>query len=300
MGATAESLEACVARLSKVFEDQGIDPKKEKVKAAIQGYCTSGSQELVLITEKKRPDPTLTIDALGSYRQGNINSGSASMTIAYQREWTHHGLELSLSGEYLKETDGFTYHKVSATVQEEFFLSNHWSLFGFAALGRNTQRELAFSASEFLGVSFNVLGREADHQIKLSSAVGHRFEQALDGQLVQTDEDGRSIGFSNNNFLLSHRLKYTGKFLHDTVELAAAAWFQHILFSPEQNGAPPRWMDLNDYRVLLQLSVKVKIADLGRSSELFFALGGTYEYFSKTLSSFPDDLAIQAGFGVRF
>jgi hypothetical protein len=299
---TPETLEACTARVSALFETEGLDPRDTKAREAIQGYCSSASQELVLVSRKERPEPTLTIDVTGSYRRGNIDSGSIAGSIGYGREWQRHGLELSFSGEYLQETDGFTYHRLSATVQDELFLTGHWSLFGFASVGRDTRRELAFSASEFVGVMFNLFGRESklNHEIKLSTAVGHRYEEQLNGLLFQTDTEDLSVGFANNNFVASHRIKYTGKFLNETLEIVAAAWLQHILYSPEQNGRPPRWLDLSDYRVIAQLGIKLKIADLGETSELFFEIGGTYEYFSKTLANSKDDLSIQGGIGVKF
>jgi len=290
--------ENCARTLTEAFKAQGKNPDEDpSIQRAIQSACATGAREYVIVSPKAEKEPVFTIDATGSGSLGNVTTGTLTGTASYEQTWDKHEIEVAVTGTWFLEEGGSSYHSFLISGLEEVFLSEHWSVFAFVGIGRDTKKALAFTSNEFVGAMYNILGRENPHQIKLSGAVGHRYEETLDGALAAEANDQ---GFSNNNAVLSWRAKYEGKLFNDAIELMAALWFQHILYSPPNGVDGHRVFDFTDYRLVLQLNLKVNFAHFGNGARAYISLGGTYEYFARPLTSSPYDLLLQGGLGVSF
>jgi hypothetical protein len=290
--------ENCHKVLNERFKAQGQDPTKDpKLQETIDLACKSGSSQFVIIVPEKPKDPVFTLDATGSGSMGNVTAGTITGTAKVKKTWKKHELEVVATGTWLLEEDGSVYHSFSVSGTDEYFLTDHWSLFGYASVGQDTKKELAFSASEFVGAIYNVFGRESPHQLKVSAAAGHRYEETLSGALALEANDQ---GFSNNNAVMSWRVKYEEKLFNEALELMAAIWFQHILYSPANSIEGSRFLDVSDYRVAVQLNLKVNVARFASGARAYVSMGGTYEYFARPLADSPYDLLIQGGLGVSF
>jgi hypothetical protein len=290
--------ENCRTILTEAFKSQGKDPTEDPaIQRAIESACATGASEYVIITPKEEQEPVFTIDATGSGTFGNVNAGNITGTASYSQAWEKHELEVLATGTWFMEEDGASYHSFLISGLEEYFLTDHWSVFALVGVGRDTKKALAFTASEFVGAMYNVLGRENPHQIKLSGAVGHRYEETIAGGLAVEENAQR---FSNNNAVASWRVKYEGKLFEDAVELMAALWFQHILYSPPNGVDNHRFFDVTDYRLIAQLNLKVTIARFASGARAYISLGGVYEYFARPLTNSPFDLMLQGGLGVSF
>jgi hypothetical protein len=288
----------CESSLTESFQKQGLDPAKDpKIQEAIRSACKTGASEIVLVTPQAAKDPVFTLDATGSGSMGNVNAGTITGTGSIKKTWTKHELEVIAAGTWLLEEDGSTYHAFLISGVEEVFLTDHWSVFAYASIGRDTKKALAFTANEYTGAIYNIFGRESPHQLKISAAVGHRYEETTGGILALEANDQ---GFSNNNAVASYRIKYEEKFFQEAVELMAALWFQHILYSPANTIENARVLDVSDYRVMLQLNFKVNVARFANGAKAYISFGGTYEYFARPLTDSPYDLLLQGGLGVSF
>jgi|GEM_PF-2579491 len=288
----------CESSLSESFKKQGLDPSNDpKIQEAIRSACKTGPSEIVLVTPQAAKDPVFTLDATGSGTMGNVNAGTITGTGSVKKTWKKHELEVIATGTWLLEEDGSTYHAFLVSGVEEIFLTDHWSVFAYASVGRDTKKALAFTANEYTGAIYNIFGRESPHQLKVSAAVGHRYEETIEGALAL---DGNDQGFSNNSAVASYRIKYEEKFFKDAVELMAALWFQHILYSPANSVESARVLDVSDYRVALQLNLKVNVARFANGAKAYISMGGTYEYFARPLTDSPYDLLLQGGLGVSF
>jgi hypothetical protein len=290
--------EHCAATLAEAFKAQGKDPESDPaIQRAIQSACSTGAREYVIVSPKEEKEPVFTIDATGSASLGNVTTGTLTGSASYQQTWDRQEIEVVATGTWFFDEDGSSYHSFLVSTLGEYFLSEHWSVFAFVGVGRDTKKALAFTANEFVGAMYNVLGHDHPHQIKLSGAVGHRYEETLDGALAFEANDH---GFSNNNAVLSWRAKYEGKLFGDAIELMAALWFQHILYSPPNGVDGHRVLDFTDFRLVLQLNLKVNFAEFGNGARAYISLGGTYEYFARPLTSSPYDLLLQGGLGISF
>ncbi len=288
----------CEKTLSESFKKQGLDPSKDpKIQEAIKSACKTGASEIVLVTPQAPKDPIFTLDATGSGSMGNVDAGTITGTASVKKTWTKHEMEVIATGTWLLEEDGGTYHAFLVSGVEEVFLSDRWSVFAYASVGRDTKKALAFTANEYTGAIYNIFGRGSPHQLKISAAVGHRYEETTGGILALEANDQ---GFSNNNAVASYRIKYEEKLFQEAVELMAALWFQHILYSPSNTIEKARVFDISDYRVMLQLNLKVNVARFANGAKAYISLGGTYEYFARPLTDSPYDLLLQGGMGVSF
>jgi hypothetical protein len=290
--------ENCRATLFETFKANGQDPENDRaIQTAIESACQTGAREFVIVTPQTEKDPVFTLDATGSGTMGNVNVGNITGTASVEKTWEKHELEVVATGTWFMEENGTSYHSFAVSGLEEYFLTNHWSIFAYVGIGQDTKKALAFTSNEFAGAIYNIFGRESEHQLKISGAVGHRYEETLDGALAAEANDQ---GFSNNNAVMSWRVKYEDKLFDDAIELMAALWFQHILYSPPNGVDGHRFFDVSDYRLVAQLSLKVNVARFQSGAKAYISFGGTYEYFARPLTSSPYDLTLQGGLGVSF
>jgi len=293
------SQENCEQALGVAFEKRGLTPKKDVLIAdAIKQACAANPSRLVLVTpeEEQKQKQLITFDVNGTYADGNTKAASLSVSSGYKRDFDNHTLELKANGAWILEGETL-FQNYTLQGSDELFLSNHWAVFVDVSAGQDTRKNLDFMTRELVGTTFNVFGKEHDTQLKFSGAIGHRLEIPVEGQTLELDN---SQGFNSNNAILSWRVKFEQKFIDDALELMAALWFQHILYSPGNKDSQSRFVDVEDFRVLGQLSIKIKIAELGVNSKLYSSLDGTYEYYARALGSSPYDLQLIGGLGVSF
>jgi hypothetical protein len=207
-------------------------------------------------------------------------------------------LDLRLRGQYVLDS-GTKFHSFEVSGNYEYLLSGNWSLFAFASVGRDTKMGLAFTSSEVGGISYDFFNRRMPGtHLQVSAGAGHRNQELMDGSVDRTTN---GIAFNNNNFILSYRVRYEDHFLKDAVSLVAALWFQHILYSPNgAEGEGARVMDLSDYRLYAELTVRVTIANLANQAKVTANLSSTYQYIVSTVTASNFDLATTGGVGVQF
>jgi hypothetical protein len=292
------SPERCVAVLEDAFRAGNLRPEDDDARAAILQACAGGKRDVTLVLPRRPSfEPTVTLSVTGTWQRGNVNSGNIGGTAGYRRSFTVHALEGTLKGQALLDSQGRLQHLVDLFVTDDVPLSAHWTLFGLVTTGRDTRKNLAFYVGETTGFAFNVFDRKSPVQVKLSLGAGHRYEVPLDGSTtVRNNRDG----FAGNNALLSWRVKGRWASPDAAVQLSALAGFQHILYAPPRTGAAARVLDVADYRLYSEATVKFRLASLGPGRELFGNVTATYDYFANPVAPLPWDLGLLGGLGLSF
>lgn len=298
------SARPCAEEVEGFLAQQGIGKGTPQAEGLRTQICDQRIESMVLVTREAPAAPAarkkpVTIDVLGNSQRGNVNSASFGGKARYSGiVGGKHVLDLRLQGEARREDGGLTYHSFEASGTYDYLLDGHWSLFAFASAGRDTKKQIAFTASEVGGISYNVFSRAPGaRSLRLSAGAGHRYQDRMAGAEPDTSSASR---FRANNAILSYRLKYEEKFLKDSLSLVAAAWYQHILYAPGKEGSAARLLDPSDYRVLLELAVRIQVAKIGDFAQVSLNVGGTYEYYVTSATPSHYDLVLNGGIGVAF
>jgi hypothetical protein len=305
-----ESLDAdeakCRQLIEATFRHQGLDPAEPKIEQAITALCNSETRTVLLVSAKE-PEPVVTFDLLGSYSDGNVQSGSLTFSAAVEAGKGNYWMDAAVTGALVLDS-GVVYHSFAFITNQEWALSERWSLFGLVSVMRDTGKAIGIQTSEYAGAMFHVFGREADTPLKLSAAVGHRFEKPIDDLLANaTNVDA----FADNKAVLSYRVKYGDKFFNNALELVAALWFQHVLYGPPTEAAPAQVMDFHDFRLLAEAKLRFYFAEFGKPigtiegvarkrGRIAVEAGFTYDYYAVPLAGSPWDLLVQGGLSVAY
>jgi hypothetical protein len=290
--------EACVAALEDAFRAGKLRPEDEDARAAISQACASGKRDVTLVLPRKVSfDPAVTLSVTGTWQRGNVNSGNIGAVAGYRRNFTVHALEGALRAQALLDSQGRLQHLVDLFVTDDVPLAVHWTAFGLVTAGRDTRRNLAFYVSETAGVAFNLFDRKSPGQVKLSLGAGHRYEVPLEGS---SSARNNRDGFAGNNALLSWRVKGRWASSDSAVQLSALVGYQHILYAPPRSEEAARVMDVSDYRLYSEATVKFRLASLGPGRELFGNVTTSYDYFAHPAAPLPWDLGLLGGLGLSF
>ena len=285
----------CAESVRAAFAAQKVRDDDPELAAALDRLCAPGARGVLLVLPRKLPDPAVTVALTGTYQRGNVNTGNLGGTVTFKALLPAHQLDGSVKGQLLLDSKGQLQQVLDGVVMDDLLLDAHWSLFGLVTTGRDTRKQLAFYVSEMAGVAYGLFDRGGAGQLKLSVGVGHRFEQAEDGRAVNNRD-----GFAGNNGVLSWRVRGKYSVGGGAVLLSALVGYQHILYAPPRAGAGPRWMDMADYRLLVEASAKVHLVTLGPGRELFANVAVTFDDFAHPVTDVPWDLGVLGGLGVGF
>ncbi|MBM4378623.1 MAG: hypothetical protein FJ086_04880 [Deltaproteobacteria bacterium] len=286
---------ACVESARAALAAQKVRVDDPEVAAAVARACAPGAKGLLLVLPRKLPDPAVAVSLTGTYQRGNVNTGNLGGTVAFKAQFLAHQVEGMLKGQVLLDSKGQLQHFLDGVVMDDLLLDGRWSLFGLLTSGRDTRKRLAFYVSEMAGVAYGLFDRGGPGQLKLSVGVGHRFEQAETGWTANNRD-----GFAGNNGILSWRVKGKYSAGGGAVLLSAVVGYQHILYAPPRAEAVARWLDVADYRLLVEGAARVHLATLGPGRELFGNVAVSCDYFAHPVTDVPWDLGVLGGLGVGF
>jgi hypothetical protein len=289
----------CAPTVDEFLKLNGVDPNSKEAEGARNQVCVNRIETIVLMVPKKPEESkrVFTIDLTGSTTSGNTDTAIVGGNIRYADEFaTRHKIDLTLKGEYRLESDGSTFDSFELNGNYDFVLGKHWSLFGYASIGRDTKKQIALVANEIGGVTYNFFANSERRSLKLSVGVGHRHEELVDGTIPRTDNPQ---AFTNDNMMAHYRLRFERKFLKDAVSLIAGVWFQHILYSPGTSDTAARYADFSDFRLISDLTLRVTIAEI-HGVKVTANFGGSYEYFAVPVTDSDYDLTLKGGIGLSF